>query len=466
MQIPIIKGIYTNSDSDFRISYPKNMMPVVMPQGISNGYLRPAEGVVQIAAGLGRPRGGINWNGTCYRVMGTQLTSVASDGTATDLGNIGLDNGVNASLDYSFDRLSVVAGDNFYLYDGSTLTHVSDPDVGNVIDHVWVDGYFLLTDGEYLIVTDLDDPTSINPLRYGSSEVDPDPIKALLKPLNEVHALNRYTIEVFDNIGGSNVFPFQRIEGAQINKGVIGTDACCVFLGAVAFLGGGRNEGISLWLGQGGDTAKLASIEIDRVLAGYSEADLEKAILESRVFAGHELLYLHLKDQTLVYDAAASRAVDSPVWFTLSTDGSGKYLVKDFVRCYDKWLVANPSTYATGHMTKSLASHWGTDVDWEFATGIIYNEGRGAIVHEVELSCLSGRNAIGTEPVLYTQYSTDGLSFSAPRRKVLGGPGYDGRVNWLGQGPLRKWRIQKFSGRSDAMLTVARLDARIEPLAV
>ena len=76
----------------------------------------------------------------------------------------------------------------------------------------------MLTDGEFLIVTELNDPFSVSPLKYGSSEADPDPVKAILKLRNEPYALNRYTIEVFDNVGGEG-FPFQRIEGAQTQTG-------------------------------------------------------------------------------------------------------------------------------------------------------------------------------------------------------------------------------------------------------
>jgi len=67
-----------------------------------------------------------------------------------------------------------------------------------VVDFVWVDGYFFTTDGEFLITTDINNPTSVNPLKYASSELDPDPVNALIKFKNEVYALNRHSIEVFN----------------------------------------------------------------------------------------------------------------------------------------------------------------------------------------------------------------------------------------------------------------------------
>ena len=77
MNIPIVNGIYTDKNSDFRVSYPKNLIPIPERQGISEGYLRPGEGITAFTgSGPGIDRGGINWNGVCYRVMGSQLVSI------------------------------------------------------------------------------------------------------------------------------------------------------------------------------------------------------------------------------------------------------------------------------------------------------------------------------------------------------------------------------------------------------
>jgi hypothetical protein len=201
---------------------------------------------VSSGTGPGIDRGGIEWNGLLYRVMGTKLVSISSTNVVTVIGDVGGTGLV--TLDYSFDYLAIASSGNLFLYRPSTgLQQVTDPDLGTVVDVVWVDGYFMTTDGEFLIVTELNDPFSVNPLKYGSSEADPDPVVALLKVRNEVYALNRHTIEVFDNVGG-DLFPFQRVEGAQVQRGSIGTHACCVFMESIAFIGGGRNEAPGVWL--------------------------------------------------------------------------------------------------------------------------------------------------------------------------------------------------------------------------
>ena len=466
MQISILNGIYTDNGPDFRTSYPVNMVPVPKNSGISTGYLRPGDGLVANGSGPGIDRGGINWQGECYRVMGTKLVSVASNGAVTVLGDVGGPTDQLVTFDYSFDELAIASGGRLYYWDNSTLTQVTDPDLGLVLDVVWVDGYFMTTDGEFLIVTELSDPTQVNPLKYGSSEVDPDPVVALLKLRNEVYALNRNTVEVFDNIGG-DLFPFQRIDGAQIQKGVVGTFACCVYIERIAFLGSGRNESPGIYVGAAATTQKISTQEIDELLLTYTEAQLSLVKLEARNDKSHQHLYVHLPDRTIVYDAAASEALGDQVWFTLTTTvvGFAQYRARNLVWAYDKWLVGDPQSSTIGYLVDDIGSHWGQQVRWEFGTIIAYNEGKGALFQKMELVSLTGRVALGTNPQISTSYSLDGLSYSQDRYIYVGTIGNTSkRLAWFQQGHMRNWRIQRFRGDSDSHIAFARLEMQIEGL--
>ena len=466
MQLPILNGIYADNGPDLRTSYPVNMMPVPIQSGISAGFLRPGDGIVANGTGPGTDRGGINWNGVCYRVMGTKLVTVASNGAVTVLGDVGGPVNTLVTFDYSFDQLAIASGGRLYYWNGA-LTQVTDPDLGVVLDVCWVDGYFMTTDGEFLIVTELTDPTQVNPLKYGSSEVDPDPVVALLKLRNEVYALNRNTIEVFDNVGG-DLFPFARIDGAQIQKGVIGTHACCVYLDNIAFLGGARNEAPGIYIGASAQTQKLSTQEIDELLLTFTEAQLAQVKLEARNDKSHQHLYVHLPDRTMVYDAAASEALKQPVWFTLATTvvGFAQYRARNLVWAYDKWLVGDPQSSSIGYLVQSTGHHWGQQVRWEFGTAIAYNEGNGAIFNRLELVSLTGSIAIGKNPKISTSYSVDGQSWSQDRSISVGTTGNTAkRLAWFQQGHMRNWRIQRFRGDSDAHISFVRLEAQLEPLA-
>lgn len=468
MKIPILSGIYADGTPELRTSYPVNYVPVPKNSGINTGYLRPADGIVANGAGPGIDRGGINWKGVCYRVMGTKLVKVLETGAVVEIGDVGGTGYV--SFDYSFDRLAVTSGGSLYYYNGATLSKVTDTDLGYVNDLVWVDGYFMTTDGTSLVVTELSDPTQVNPLKYGSSEVDPDPVVALLKLRNEVYALNRNTIEVFDNVGGE-LFPFSRIDGAQIQKGTIGTHACCLFLDRIAFLGSGRNEPPGIHIAAAGQTQKISTQEIDELLAGHTEAQLSAVKLETRTDKSHQQLYIHLPDRTIVYDGAASEQLGEPVWYTLTSTLSGfaQYRARNFVYAYDRWLVGDPQSTAIGYFSAATGHHWGQQVRWEFGTMIAFNEGMGAIFHKVELVALTGSIELGKTPRISTSYTLDGRSWSQDKFisvASIGTYGANKRLAWFQQGHMRQWRIQRFTGDTDAHVSFIRLDVQTEPLGV
>jgi hypothetical protein len=467
MQIPILNGIWTENSSDIRTFYPVNMVPVPKETGISKGYLRPTDGIVSLGTGPGVDRGGIEWNGICYRVMGSNLVSVDASGGVTVLGDVGIGAGPYVTFDYSYDRLAIASNRNLFYWDGTTLTKVTDTDLGNVVDLLWIDGYFMTTDGRSLVVTELSDPTQVNPLKYGSSELDPDPVVALIKIRNEAYVLNRHTIEVFSNVGGS-LFPFVRIDGAQIMKGVIGTFGCCVFMQSLAFLGSGKNEEPSIYMGANAQATKISTTEIDRILLSYGESNLSNVKLETRNDKNHQHLYVHLPDRTLVYDGVASQALGTPVWFVLtsSQEDFGQYRARNMVWVYDKWIVGDTLSSSLGYFNSDTGHHWGDKVRWEFGTMIIYNESKGAIFYEMELVALTGQVSVGLDPTISTSYSLDGMTWSQDRFIKAGKNGNrNQRLRWLNQGSMRNWRLQRFRGDSDSHLSFLRLEAQLEPLA-
>lgn len=478
MQIPILNGIVTDpAKPGFRTAYPRNMVPVPKPQGISNGYLQPAEGLELIGTpALGPDRGGIAWNGKHYRVQGESLVEVLENGQTNFIGIVGPGTD-RVSLDYSFDRLGIIANKKLFYAVGVPFQQVTDPELGAPLDGVYVSGYWFMTDGENLLVTELNDPTSVLPLKYGSSELDPDPVTGVLRIRDEVYAINRFTIEGFRNVGG-NGFPWAVIKGARIMRGAVATHAKCIFEDAIAFLGSGRNESIGVYLGMDGSSVSLSTREIDQVLERYTEAELKDVVLEWLKFRGHSFLFVHLPDQCLVYDAAASAVAKEPVWHTRDsgTDVLRRYRAIGFVRCYDKWMVGDPLDGRLGVLVDSRSDHYGETIGWEFSTLAMYADGNEAQIHELELVALPGRKPqrstvqvpeflVNLNPVIWTSHSPDGVTWSMELSVAAGTVGdRTKRIVWLQQGLIHHWRIQRFRGNSDAFVGFARLEVRIEPL--
>lgn len=461
-QISLLSGLASDANADWRTQYPVNLVPVPKDTGISKGNLRMAPGLTQFATGPGTDRGSITWNGVNCRVMGGSLVSVSSGGAVTVIGTIA--GATPVSMDYGPDHLCIVGGGNAYLYNGATLTQITDVDIGTPIDVLWVDGYFMFTDGSFLYVTDLADPFSIDPLKYASSEIDPDSIIGLLKYRNEVYALNQNTTEVFDNLGGTG-FAFQRLPGGLIPKGCIGTKAKALFGDSFAWIGNARNEPCSVYVASGGSALKIATREIETRLEAYTDAQLATAIMEARADKAHQHLMIHLPSETMVYDAAASVVAGEPIWFFLSTGAAGlnAYRARNFTWCYGKWLVGDTQDGRIGYVNEAVASQYTVAQGWQFDTMFLYNEGKGAIFWSLELVGTMGR-ATG-DPLVYHSYTLDGLSWSVERSVRMGSSGQtQQRVVFRRVGRMENFRGDRFRGVASGPFSWARLEAELESL--
>lgn len=465
-KIEIINSIYADNGPDLKAAYPVNLVPIAIESGVNSGYLRPGDGIEFSGNGSGNDRGGIEWNGIMFRAMGTKLVRIDQDNSLTVLGDIG--GSTPVSFDYSFDRLAIASNGNLYYYSPSLgLIRVTDPDLGKVIDVCWVDGYFMTTDGTSLVVTELNDPTSVNPLKYGSSEIDPDPIVAVIKVRNEIHAVNTHSIEVFENVGG-DLFPFQRLRGAQITRGAVGTHAVCRFADTLAFVGSGRGEAPAIYLGSNSQIEKISNASIDGLLASYSSIELSEIVVESRVHNNLQSLYVHLPDRTVVFDLTSSKLFQTQVWYVLTSSiiGFSKYQARYFIWCYDSWYCGDPTSSRFGKLVTTSSNQWGNTVRWEFGTLMLYNESHGAIFHQLELVSLNGSVEQGATPRISTSYSVDGSTWSQDKTITVGLIGdRTKRLVWLRNGFMRNWRIQRFTGTSDSHISFVRLESQLEPLA-
>lgn len=474
--IPVLSGLYVDGRPDVRVALPVNMVPIPSQEGIADGYLSPAEGIQALALGPGVDRGGVVWGdssgtggGVHYRVMGTDLVSVTATGAITTIGSVGGSGPVR--MDFSFDRLGILSGGLLWYWNNTTLIQVTDVNIpASLIDMVWVDGYWMVTDGTVIAVSTLADPTTFNAASYSGTD-RPDPIKALLKVLNEVHVVSRSFIDVFQNVGGTG-FPFSRVNNAVITKGAIGTRTACVFDDKVAVLGGGRsasnNEELpSIHLAHNAQSLRISTLEIDRLLTGYTTAQLAAVFVESVVHPGARFLFVHLPDRTIVYDAMASAVVGQPVWHirTSALQGFSLYKARYITRAHDTWVVGDTSSSAIGTWVHTGSQHYGLPVRWEFSTPMLRNKGVGAALHQLELLALTGAVTIGTNPTIATSYTEDGELFTQDYAIPSGAIGDRAKkLLWLNLGRWNGFRIHRFRGDSASRLSALLINAGISPL--
>lgn len=471
MKIPQLQGVYADSSAAFHTSYPINLEPTLVSSGLSEGYISDVPGVTQLSTGPGADRGSINWNGVCYRVMGSKLVSVAADGTVVVLGDVGT-NSLPVTMDYSFDRLAIASNEDLFYYCTPSgpdpgVTQVTDPDLGVVLTVLWIDGYFMTTDGEALVVTELNDPYSVDPLKYGSAESDPDPVVGLAKVRGEVYPLGTNTIQNMQDIGGTG-FPFTNNTGGLIPRGVVGTHAWAYFLETFAFVGSGRDEALSVYLAGAGQSISISTSEIDGILATWTVAQQALIQCEGRVEKGEQRLYIHGPDKSLVYMRQASLLNKEPIWHILA-DGAlmdQPYSPRNMVQVYGRWIVGD-ATGRIGYLDDSSSLRWGAIVGWQFDTMFLYGEGKGGIVQVVELAGLPGRAPFGVNPTCALSWTFDGQTYSQERFISMGGFGERRkRVQWRPKFRFSNYVGLRFRSANASIATWAALTAQVEPLSV
>jgi hypothetical protein len=450
-QIPIQTGVRVK-DGSFRKSYPLNLRHKIVESGLSKGELVAAHGARQLSTGPGADRGGTVWEGKHYRVMGTKLVRVAANGTATELGTL-VSDGLNVGFAHGFDQLAIASSQRLYYWNDSSLAQVTDPDLGLVIDVTWIDGYFVTTDGEHLIVTELNDPTAVDPLKYGSAETVPDPVVGVDVLREELVAIGRYSLQFFRNVGG-NGFPFQNVRGAMIPYGAVSARAKCRILGTLAFVGSGVDEPLGVFIVSAGAAVRISDEEIEAILAECAD---ETAIsVEARSFGDETQLVVHAGEASVAISLRGSQEADAGLWHRLSTNG-GAYRPRNAVWVHSEHFVGDCTSGALGVLDDGLTAHFGEEPGWSFDAGLLYNDGRGFILREVEIT---GQFPQEEGAVFFSMTRDGGLWSNEVSLRLTGRR--DQRVVWRPN--VRCGRMAGFRFRGHGRVAVARTDAQGEPL--
>jgi len=369
MKVNLIKGDKVDPNTDYRDALPVNMYSVKKDILGANGYMLCYPGLKSFATGSGKDRGGVynERRGGLYRVSGGKLISLTGSGAAHEVGDIsGTD---QAAMPYSFNTQAVIADGKMWLCDGSTVTQTTGGGIGSPIDGVWIDGYYFLTDGEYLYHTELTDESSINALSYATAEFMPDPSLGLGKTQdNKVIVFGRYTMEYFVNVA-TQYFAFKRIETRAQKIGIVATHAKCELGGKWYIVGGRKEESVSVHAIGLGDSEKIASREIDKIISKYSEVELRDIRVEGRTEDGTSFILVHLPYETLLFNLNIAQAFG--IDYAWSLLKSGKYenvphraINGVFDPRNSKWIFGDRQGAQIGEIDNTSFAQYGEDSEW------------------------------------------------------------------------------------------------------
>jgi len=380
-------------------------------------------------------------------------------GTVSGSGRVSMaDNGTQLMI--------LVPGGDGYIFTDSpdTLTQITDSDFtanGAPQIVVFVDGYFVCnTDSKKFIVSALNDGLNWDALDFGSAEADPDIIRAPHVHSNQLFIFGSETIEVFQNLGGAG-FPFQRINGFVIPKGISSPFGVVETISSFMFIGAGVNESPAIWRLVGNGVQKVSTTAIDKELASFTDEDVQISFAWAYADKGAYFAGFTFRDTTFIYDLTSQR------WHERSSrvgEDDERWRVNSITTAYGRVLVGDSKDGRIGALDSDLYFEYGNNIIRTNTTQPFSNQGEPLFVSAVEITPESGvGNDDAPDPVIRLSWSDDAKTFNNEIPRSLGKIGeYNRRCIWRRLGRFPRYRVLKWvmSDPVKAVLIKAEADAR------
>jgi hypothetical protein len=401
----------------------------------------------------GSARGSIRMAGITYAVFGTTLYRVNADGSNTNLGTISGSGRVYLATDQANIVIVTGYGNPGYVYNGTALAQITDPDFPGADRVNFAGGYFTFSHAGGWFISEVNAIT-FNALDFVGRSGETD-ILAQVDDHGEIVNFHADIIKVWINTGNSD-FPFELNGAAIIERGVYSGDSVVQEDNTVFFLGNDlityRMEGYTpVMLGDEGISSALANY----LQQGY-ETNLRSAYGYTYTDHGHKFYVLTIPDvATHVINIATGLSHKLKHW-DYETSNAHSYQF-----CYGKHLIfgldgnvyqqsrnyyddAGDTLLITRRMTATSLDD--ALVNWK-SVRLIFDTGHGLATRQ------------GSDPkIMLRWYDDDGRTPRAERQLSIGQMGeYRKSVKTTGLGRSRR-RIFEIS-QSDPV-PFALLDAQ------
>lgn len=414
--ISFIKGTGTDGRV-YRDRLPINARLVPKPE---NPYLTTIPGLVSFCDAAGKDRGGIYFETDDmtghFRVSGGKLIEVIQGSAGPEYAELGDIPGEDqAKLFTSFKNVCIVADRKLFLYNRTDgLRQVPASDVQEPIDGTWINAKIYLlsydpaTKKVFIIQGEPNDDETWSPEKYSMADVYTDKSYGIeYLTGNQILVFGRHSIESFFDAGGTG-FTLQPQKSRAMPQGIIGTNCKTQIGGTFAFLGGSPYESISVFMIAGAGAQKIATAEVEQILATYTELELRDVRMESRVEDIHALITIHLPRHTLQYDAATQQ------WCELQSDLPGGTF-RGINAVYDPrygggWLFGDAFLPVIGKQSKDTFDQYGTRQQMVLTSPFFQAPNKR--ITEFEMRTISGSAPQGEVTNVFVSASQDGRTYS------------------------------------------------------
>jgi hypothetical protein len=320
------------------------------------------------------------------------------------------------SIDGSDEEIAIVTGTNGYVYDiaAATLSQISDGDFNaaatvTVINSIFV--YDWKGTNKFFISKVLD-AGGIDPLKFASAESSPDPVVAVRNRNGLLMVFGAHTTEPWDHTGAA-AFPFSRIKGGTVDRGIAAPLALTNEDSSIFFLGDDRVF------------YRLNGLQLQRISTHALEQEWQSYSTTVDAFCfrvpinGHKFIYLTFptENTTWGYDIATGLWHERVSWDARGVEV--RWRVNCAITAYNRVLVGDQNSGQIGVLDPAIYTEFGDPIVTTLVSPPVYQDGRHMAVPCIEIDMETGvglTTGQGSDPQVMLEYSTDGgASYTAPQ---------------------------------------------------
>lgn len=366
------------------------------PQGSKNPVaLVGSYGITDFASpGNGPHRGGRVIKGVPYVVSGNGLYRITAERSYILLGEI--PNADRVSLAGDGTNVMVVTGGWGYVWNGSTVSQITDTDFPGADWGEYLDGYFIVGKDGSIYISDPFNPMAWNALDFANAEASPDDIVGGIVVSRELFLGGQDSFEVFVNTGDAD-FPLERIPSGFSDIGLLSkfgmakTDNS-MFFPATDYTVRRMNGYTGVVISTPAISQAIEDL-VDKTMFGMAWSE-----------GGHTFYSLTCSEWTKVYDCLTQ------LWHDRGSYGYDFWRPSMALSAYGRWLVGDQASNKLGALDANTFAQWG-EHQIMLATAYVppdqnaqIDEPRLELVFEQGVGLVTGQ---GSDPQMMIRQSMD-----------------------------------------------------------
>lgn len=411
----------------------------------------PSYGVKDFAtAGNGPIRGGLVVNDRLFVVSGTALYLVNSNGVATSLGSI--PNADRVVMAGDGTNVFIVTGGQGFLYNGTSVAQITDPDFPGAITVWFLDGYLIIIEpssGRFYVAGPYD-PANWNALDFATAESAPDNLVGMVIDHREIFFFGIESTEIWYNSGDAD-FPLTRTQSGTLEVGLLSKEACGKIANSVLFV---AND-YTVRMMDGYNPIIISTTAISQAIEDYEDKTCHCLTFYE---SGHAMAAFIFAAGCWVYD------LSTKLWHERQSYGLDTWRPAFTLRAHGKLYVGDSRSNRIGVSDPETFTEWDQPLVASGTAPAISDQNRLIRHGKLELIFEQGVGHITgeTDPLVMLQWSDDGgRTWSNELHRELGKVGaYKTRTifNRLGAARDRVYRYS-ISSATRRTLIQAVLDA-------